>query len=89
MVYHRVDVFFLHARLNHERARRLENGAKGNTGETSADEVVVGAGGGVLATGDVLLALLVEEVLQGHSNDGDCIEVSIEKYRYLDVKIIL
>ena len=52
-------------------ARRLEDGAKGNTGEAKTNEVGVGAGRRVLAAGNVLLALLVDEVLDGDTDDGD------------------
>jgi len=51
--------------------RRLDDGAKGNAGKGKADKVGVGAGGGVLAAGNVLLALLVDHVLEGNANDRD------------------
>ena len=63
--------FFLHAKLNRKRASSLENGAKGDTGEASTDEVAVGVGARVGAAGNVLLAALVDDVLDGDTDDGD------------------
>ena len=54
-------------------AKRLQDGAEGNTGEASADQVAGGGGGRVGTAGHVLLAALVEQVLDGDSDrDGDC-----------------
>lgn len=53
------------------QARRLEDGAESNAGKTGADEVAAGLRRRVGTAGDVLLAALVEEVLDGDSNDGD------------------
>lgn len=65
-------------------ARRLEDGAKGNTGKTGADEVVAGGGGGVGAAGDVLLAVLVEQILDTDSDeDGDWREVRNRASKYI------
>jgi len=47
----------------------LDDGAKGNAGQAKTDEVRVGGRRGVLAAGNVLLALLVDKVLDGDSNE--------------------
>lgn len=51
--------------------KHLDDGAEGDTGEAKTNEVGVGAGRRVLAAGDVLLALLVDDVLDGDTDDGD------------------
>jgi hypothetical protein len=54
------------------KVKHLDDGAEGNAGQAKTDEVRVGGRGGVLAAGDVLLALLVDQVLDGDGNkDGD------------------
>lgn len=54
------------------KVEHLDDGAEGNAGKADTDEVRVGGRGGVLATGNVLLALLVDQVLDGDGNeDGD------------------
>lgn len=58
-------------KLTDSKAIRLEDGAEGNTRKTGADEVVAGSGGGVGAASDVLLAVLVEQILDTDSDDGD------------------
>jgi hypothetical protein len=54
-------------------AKRLEDGAQSNAGKASANEVVGGGGRRSGTAGHVLLAALVEDVLEGDSDeDGDC-----------------
>ncbi|KAJ5992241.1 hypothetical protein N7451_007965 [Penicillium sp. IBT 35674x] len=59
--------------------RRLDDGAKGNAGQGKADEMrdTHGAGGGVLAAGNVLLALLVDQVLNGDGNENRDLEIEL------------
>jgi hypothetical protein len=66
--------------LTSKAMNRLEDGAESDTGETGTDKVGAGGGRRVLAAGDVLLAALVEGILDGDSDeDGDCLYVSICK----------
>ena len=65
--------------MTDSKAMSLEDGAKGNARKSSADEVAAGGGGRVGAAGDVLLALLVEDILDRDTNDDrDWSEVSEE-----------
>lgn len=57
--------------------KRLDDGAEGDTGQTDTDEVGVGAGGRVLAAGNVLLALLVDQILDGDGNEDGDLEVQL------------
>lgn len=57
--------------MRKNKAKRLEDGTKGDAREADTDEVGVGTGRRVLAAGNVLLALLVDEVLESDTNDGD------------------
>lgn len=54
------------------KVEHLDDGAEGNAGEADTDQVRVGGRGGVLAASNVLLALLVDKILDGDGNqDGD------------------
>jgi len=57
--------------------RCLKDGAKGNAGQSKADKVGVGAGGRVLATGNVLLALLVDQVLDGEAKEERDLDIQL------------
>lgn len=71
-----VELFPLIEETN-SRPSGLEDGAKSNTGKTGPDSVAAGGGRGVGATGDVLLASLVEDILEADTNeDRDWREVN-------------
>lgn len=59
------------------KVEHLKDGAKGNARQTKTNKVGVGAGGGVLAAGNILLALLVDQVLDWNGNDDGDLEIQL------------
>jgi hypothetical protein len=59
------------------KVEHLDDGAKGNAGQAKTNEIGVGAGGGVLTAGNVLLALLVDQILDGDGNEDGDLEIQL------------
>jgi len=59
------------------KVEHLDDGAEGNAGKADTNEVRVGGRGGVLAAGNVLLALLVDQVLDGDGNKNGDLEIQL------------